>query len=63
MHILEFLFAVIIPEINETMGMAKAMSETEIPYIIIFMIMPGDFISKYSDEFYQFIIHTSDNFW
>jgi S-methylmethionine-dependent homocysteine/selenocysteine methylase len=34
----DFLFAGIMPEINETIGMAKAMSETNLPYIISFMI-------------------------
>ncbi len=34
----DFLFAGIMPEINEAVGMAKAMSETKIPYIISFMI-------------------------
>ena len=35
---IDFLFAGIMPEINEAIGMAKAMSETKIPYIISFMI-------------------------
>jgi S-methylmethionine-dependent homocysteine/selenocysteine methylase len=34
----DFLFAGIMPEINEAIGMAKAMSETNIPYIISFMV-------------------------
>ena len=34
----EFLFANIMPEIKEVVGMAKAMSKTGIPYIISFMI-------------------------
>jgi len=34
----DFLFAGIMPEINETIGVAKAMAETDIPYIISFMI-------------------------
>lgn len=34
----DFLFAGIMPEINEAIGMAQAMSETKIPYIISFMI-------------------------
>lgn len=34
----DFLFAGIMPEINEAIGMAKAMAETGIPYIISFMI-------------------------
>jgi S-methylmethionine-dependent homocysteine/selenocysteine methylase len=34
----DFLFAGIMPEINEAIGMARAMAETEIPYIISFMI-------------------------
>lgn len=34
----DFLFAGIMPEINETIGMAKAMAETSIPYIISFML-------------------------
>lgn len=35
---IDFLFAGIMPEINETVGMAKAMADTNIPYIISFMI-------------------------
>lgn len=35
---IDFLFAAIMPEINETLGMAKTMAETGIPYIISFMI-------------------------
>jgi len=35
---IDFLFAGIMPEINEALGMAMAMAETEIPYIISFMI-------------------------
>ncbi len=35
---IDFLFAGIMPEINEAIGMARAMSESEIPYIISFMI-------------------------
>lgn len=35
---IDFLFAGIMPEINETIGMAKALSETNIPYIISFMM-------------------------
>lgn len=35
---IDFLFAAIMPEINEAIGMAKAMAETDIPYIISFMI-------------------------
>ena len=34
----DFLFAGIMPEIHEATGMAKAMAETGIPYIISFMI-------------------------
>lgn len=34
----EFLFAGIMPEINEAIGMSMAMAETKIPYIISFMI-------------------------
>ncbi len=34
----DFLFAGIMPEINEAIGMAQAMSETNIPYIISFMM-------------------------
>lgn len=34
----DFLFAGIMPEINEAIGMAKAMAETRIPYLISFMI-------------------------
>ena len=34
----DFLFAGIMPEINEAIGMSRAMAETEIPYIISFMI-------------------------
>lgn len=49
---IDFLFAGIMPEINETIGMAKAMSETNIPYIISFMLrkdgclMDGTVLSK-----------------
>ena len=35
---IDFLFANIMPEINEAIGMAKAMSKTGLPYIISFMI-------------------------
>jgi len=35
---IDFLFAGIMPEINEAIGMAKAMADTNIPYIISFMI-------------------------
>ena len=35
---IDFLFAGIMPEINETIGMASALAETGIPYIISFMI-------------------------
>ena len=35
---IDFLFAGIMPEINETIGMAQAMAETNIPYIISFML-------------------------
>lgn len=48
---IDFLFAGIMPEINEAIGMAKAMAETNIPYIISFMIkkdgclMDGTYIS------------------
>lgn len=35
---IDFLFAAIMPEINECIGMARAMAETRIPYIISFMI-------------------------
>jgi len=35
---IDYLFAGIMPEINEALGMAQAMSETKIPYIISFMI-------------------------
>ncbi len=34
----DFLFAGIMPEVNEALGMARAMAETGIPYIISFMI-------------------------
>ncbi len=34
----DFLFANIMPEINEALGMAKAMSTTNLPYIISFML-------------------------
>jgi len=34
----DFLFAGIMPEINEALGMARAMAETNIPYIISFML-------------------------
>lgn len=35
---IDYLFAGIMPEINEAIGMAKAMAESQIPYIISFMI-------------------------
>lgn len=35
---IDYLFAGIMPEINEAVGLAKAMAETQIPYIISFMI-------------------------
>ena len=35
---IDFLFAGIMPEINEAIGMAQAMAETNIPYIISFML-------------------------
>lgn len=35
---IDFLFAGIMPEINEAIGMAKAMADIDIPYIISFMI-------------------------
>jgi S-methylmethionine-dependent homocysteine/selenocysteine methylase len=35
---IDFLFAGIMPAINEAIGMAKAMAETKIPYIISFMV-------------------------
>lgn len=35
---IDFLFAGIMPEINEAIGMAQAMAETGMPYIISFMI-------------------------
>lgn len=35
---IDFLFAGIMPEINEAIGMAMAMAETNIPYIISFML-------------------------
>ena len=35
---INFLFAGIMPEMSETRGIAKAMADTEIPYIISFMI-------------------------
>lgn len=34
----DFLFAAIMPEINEAIGMARAMAETEKPYMISFML-------------------------
>ena len=49
---IDFLFAGIMPEINETIGMAKAMAETNIPYILSFMLrkdgclMDGTILSK-----------------
>lgn len=49
---IDFLFAGIMPEINETIGMAKAMAEANIPYIISFMLrkdgclMDGTALSK-----------------
>lgn len=35
----DFLFAGIMPDVNEATGMAKAMAESEIPYIISFTIL------------------------
>ena len=35
---IDYLFAGIMPELNEALGMAKAMSETGLPYIVSFMI-------------------------
>lgn len=35
---LDFLFAGIMPAVSETLGMAQAMAESELPYIISFMI-------------------------
>ena len=35
---IDFLFAGIMPEVNEAAGMARAMAETGIPYIISFMV-------------------------
>lgn len=49
---IDFLFAGIMPEINEAIGMAKAMAETNIPYVISFMLrkdgclMDGTVLSK-----------------
>ncbi len=49
---IDFLFAGIMPEINEAIGMARAMAETNIPYIISFMfrkdgcLMDGTILSK-----------------
>ena len=49
---IDFLFAGIMPEIYEVIGMAKAMAETNIPYIISFMVqkngclMDGTSLSK-----------------
>ncbi|WP_299523861.1 homocysteine S-methyltransferase family protein [uncultured Lutibacter sp.] len=49
---IDFLFAGIMPEMNETIGMARAMAETNIPYIISFMLkkdgclMDGTILSK-----------------
>lgn len=49
---IDFLFAGIMPEINETIGMAMAMAETNIPYVISFMLrkdgclMDGTILSK-----------------
>jgi len=37
-HNFDFLYAGIMPEINETVGMAKAMAESDLPYIISFMV-------------------------
>lgn len=34
----DFLFAGIMPEINEALGMAEALAETQLPYIISFML-------------------------
>jgi len=38
---IDFLFAGIMPEIKEAMGMALALAETSVPYIISFMINPN----------------------
>ncbi|MBU1011180.1 MAG: homocysteine S-methyltransferase family protein [Bacteroidetes bacterium] len=38
MHNIDFLFAGIMPEINEATGMAMAMAETDLPYIVSFMV-------------------------
>lgn len=35
---IDFLFAGIMPEVNEAVGMAQAMADTKVPYIISFMI-------------------------
>ncbi|KJF41649.1 homocysteine S-methyltransferase family protein [Draconibacterium sediminis] len=49
---IDFLFAGIMPEINEIKGMARAIAETNIPYIISFMLrkdgclMDGTVLSK-----------------
>lgn len=49
---IDFLFAGIMPEINEIKGMARAIAETNIPYIISFMLrkdgclMDGTILSK-----------------
>ncbi len=48
---IDFLFAGIMPEMNEALGMAQAMAETKIPYIISFMmtkngcLMDGTYVS------------------
>lgn len=35
---IDFIYANIMPEINEIIGMAKAMAETDLPYVISFMV-------------------------
>jgi S-methylmethionine-dependent homocysteine/selenocysteine methylase len=49
---LDYLFAAIMPAVSEAVGMAKAMAESELPYIISFMVrkdgrlLDGTFISE-----------------
>lgn len=40
----DYLFAGIMPEINEAIGLAKAMAETNLPYIISFMIRKDGYL-------------------
>ena len=60
----DFLFAGIMPEISETIGMAQAMEETNIPYVISFMIRKdGKLIdgTTINDAIYMIDNNTSKN--